>query len=89
MPDDGVPLSYSIQDPLNFGDLNNVMKSLLFFFTLYLFLYDLTVLASSFKQCEFMDSFMTFGGVCLHLLVIISVLQANDENIQTFEFWSR
>ena len=74
MPADGVPFSYSIEDPVNFGDLNDVMRSLLFFFTLYLFLYDLTVLTSAFKQCEFIDSFMTFGGVCLHLLVIISVL---------------
>ena len=65
------------------------MKAGLFFFTLYLFLYDLSVLAAACKQCEFKDSLVTIAGVALHLLVMVSVLSANDDSIQTIEFWSQ
>ena len=68
------------------------MKTILFILTLYLLLYDFTVLISSIAQCrrgENKSIGLVFGvlGIFLHLLVIVSVTMADDEALVSNEFW--
>ena len=81
-----VSLTYTLDATFNYGDLNALVKSLLFIVTLYLFCYDLTVLASSVWQFNRKNkapraSIYNIFNLSLHLLVMSSVVGSNDDQI--------
>ena len=63
------------------------------FITLYLMLYDFTVLAGNIWRFNEIDSapsqsLTILVDVALHVIVLISVISADDDSIKTIEFWS-
>ena len=87
-----VSLTYTLDATFNYGDLNALVKSLLFIVTLYLFCYDLTVLASSVWQFNRKNkapraSIYNIFNLSLHLLVMSSVVGSNDDQITQSAFW--
>ena len=83
----------SLEDqPWNFGELNDLMKLLLFILTLYLLLYDLKVFLSSIALCsrgenKSIGSVIAFVGIFLHLHVLVSIASADDLAIVDIDFW--
>lgn len=56
-------------------------------------LYDFTVLAANIWRFNEIDSapsqsLTILVDVALHIIVLISVISANDDSIKTIEFWS-
>ena len=88
IPSDGVPLSYGISDPTNTGDFNYIMRALLFVLTLYLFLYDFSIFLKMLTKKNCKDPMSFFFNIMLHVLVINSLISADDEAIETSEFWT-
>ena len=92
-PETGLPYAFGKDGGSNVGDFNSVCQVLIGSLTLYLMIYDFTVLAANVWRFNEIDSapsqsLTILVDVALHIIVLMSVADANDETIKTIEFWS-
>lgn len=64
-----------------------IMRVMLMLITLYLFCYDCSIYIKMLSERNFRDTVRLISGMLLHILVLRSVLVADDDVIETSFFW--